>query len=889
MKPNPVAKAGVHYLRHRGLCFTAQERSFFNRCKALLGGCGNASLSHLTSVVRLLYEQLEHPDVRAMLNKDLRNVEFPPSVTAETIDEDLLLKLVGPCLDLALADPVLKERLIEEFSAIVTLLLSSIGSFETSATSGSDRMMALIKVLQREAAKHPLDQLLLPLDSIVQTFSSPIFSSVLAEMDAQLREVLKEIEQRCREAAGYDIRLNLLATMLDRSAKLWAPGKGKAAKVDPHTKCLVEYWVLETGEMGWIDTLTDDLFMLFTPHAEHLPASVVPPWLFVTIGGAFGAGSTTNQSVEITLVSTSNDFLEATFELNRGTQATGTTGASETRTKATASQSQLPGGGSFRPVGKIRREITLPGCNVLIRTYDAKLAKEPKEIKYLHEGVALSSSCLPRSWGYHVDVRNGGGNIPEKEVSFATGRGTAFEKTDPNQINNIGVMFKNRDMALWEASAQRNWLLAARLADNRVGISFTWANGETALHRALIEGAPFTFLDRIVHDKSVVRSRLVHNGYLFDTLTLAVYTNADSRVLCPIICGMEYDRAVLTRVMFRAMASFAHPAVIDSLLRHQADPNGWQMDHTFFFYALKNRVSADVIRVLLNHGVDPKARCYFDIDPLACAVVWRPHEPQVARWILETGVDPNQPYGSVYASSNHHVRHLITKERNMTVLIYACSFPTKHIDSSKLSEMQRILSQNICSPAEMLDMVRLLLEFNADPLRRDDYGINAYDAALLFENPACINVLREHIFKSPALAEAVSRERWFRFDLQSCSFCGLRDRAKLQMCAGCRVAWYCCEAHQEEDWKQGGHQTECQELKRKRALSRIFPYHGTSTHADAHYTATRQPFMPHKFAEEFLRRLTIGTKNPYEHAQSVGAHAHSSLDEVAVNHVRACR
>jgi len=35
--------------------------------------------------------------------------------------------------------------------------------------------------------------------------------------------------------------------------------------------------------------------------------------------------------------------------------------------------------------------------------------------------------------------------------------------------------------------------------------------------------------------------------------------------------------------------------------------------------------------------------------------------------------------------------------------------------------------------------------------------------------------------------------------------------------------------------------------------------------------------------------LTIGTKNRYEHAQSVGAHAHSSLDEVAVNHVRARR
>jgi hypothetical protein len=37
---------------------------------------------------------------------------------------------------------------------------------------------------------------------------------------------------------------------------------------------------------------------------------------------------------------------------------------------------------------------------------------------------------------------------------------------------------------------------------------------------------------------------------------------------------------------------------------------------------------------------------------------------------------------------------------------------------------------------------------------------------------------------------------------------------KMKKCSGCHIAWYCTKSCQRNDWRHGGHRTQCSELRR---------------------------------------------------------------------------
>jgi len=59
------------------------------------------------------------------------------------------------------------------------------------------------------------------------------------------------------------------------------------------------------------------------------------------------------------------------------------------------------------------------------------------------------------------------------------------------------------------------------------------------------------------------------------------------------------------------------------------------------------------------------------------------------------------------------------------------------------------------------------------------------------------------------MAGSLSPEIGVRDDMNVCQLCGTLEN--LSLCGGCRHIWYCCKAHQREDWK--AHKKTCKKIK----------------------------------------------------------------------------
>jgi hypothetical protein len=221
---------------------------------------------------------------------------------------------------------------------------------------------------------------------------------------------------------------------------------------------------------------------------------------------------------------------------------------------------------------------------------------------------------------------------------------------------------------------------------------------------------------------------------------------------------------------------------------------GGRQRHTTPLLIAVHRGHEAAVRELLNHGVDIDKT-----EPAnkmtAVHVAAQAGNVPLMKILLSSGAKHDAPL--------HQAIVFLNKEDVICLL--------DHGADVNLGDDRCFTALNFAAQQNLYEIAKILVKRGADINLADHYEYTPLHTAAIRGHNKIVEYLMKMGADFDAQGNAVTR---------ACRCCG-KSGVPLELCSGCRVAWYCGTVCQKKDWVEGGetkHKLQCSRIKEQREL-----------------------------------------------------------------------